>query len=163
MRKTTLVLLISSLALGACGSAQGSRLNPFNWFGGDQAEAPAPASTNPLIPKTREGLFSSSDDKDAYLGTPVDQITDLVIEAVPGGAIIRASGTAQGSALYDVQLTPDADGPQDGVLSLRLEARKRPGLPSGEVTAALRLSDRQLAGVRIIRVSALQNMLASRL
>ncbi len=159
MRKTAIVFLTGTLALSACGSAQTSRLNPFNWLGATKAEAPAPENTNPLIPKAREGLFAASD-KDVYLGTPVAQVTDLIIEAVPGGAIIRATGSTPAKQLYDVQLTPDQDA-GDGILAFRLEGRSRPG-PSQPVTAAVRLSDRQLRDVRIIRVNGAQNALVSR-
>lgn len=111
MRLTLSALLISSMALGGCAAVRDSRVNPFNWFGGSRSEAvataPTEASTNPLIPAQRAGLFARKRaEREIYLGTPIDTVSDLVIERVPGGAIIRATGVSQSQGLYEVRLTP---------------------------------------------------------
>jgi hypothetical protein len=171
MRKTLTLLLVSSLTLAACGAVRDSRVNPFNWFGQARAESvETTASTNPLIPKGR-GLFSSAAaDEEIYLGRPFEQVTNLTIERVPGGAIVRATGLAARQGIYAVQLTPEneAEEPVDGVLTYRLEGI-RPGrntavgtVPTREVIAARRLTEQQLRGVRSIRVEGAQNALVSR-
>lgn len=171
MRKTLTLLLVSSLTLAACGTIRDSRVNPFNWFGQSRSEpVEAQESTNPLIPKGG-GLFSKQSAIDEiYLGQPFEQITNLTIERVPGGAIIRATGLAARQGIYAVQLTPEneEEEPVDGVLTYRLEG-VRPdkntavgAKPTREVIAARQLTDRQLAGVRVIRVEGQQNALASR-
>ncbi|WP_300055176.1 hypothetical protein [uncultured Roseobacter sp.] len=170
MRKTVSALLVSALVLSACGGFRDSRVNPFNWFG--RAE-PAPVTlaneeTNPLIP-TRTGLFSSNRNRDAYFGQPIDTVSDLVIERVPGGAIIRATGVASVQGIYDVRLTPvsDQETAVDGVLSYRLEGVPRVGTPQGapatrEVIVARKVTDQTLAGARTIRVEAERNALQTR-
>ncbi|MDW4496368.1 hypothetical protein R5H30_00115 [Sulfitobacter sp. D35] len=163
MRSTLSVLLVSALLLPACNS----NLNPVNWFG---SSTPAPVTepieaTNPLIP-TRTGLFGSRRAEVAvYRGTPIDSITDLTIERVPGGAIVRASGISARQGVYDVRLTPANPevAPVDGVLTFRLEGLRNPevasqGTPaSREVTAARKITDNTLRATHTIRVEGLQN------
>ena len=169
MRKTVSVLLVSTLVLSACGGFRDSRVNPFNWFGrGEPAPVAATSEeTNPLIP-TRSGLFRSNRDRDAYLGEPIDSISDLVIERVPGGAIIRATGVAARQGVYDVQLTPANDEMVvEGVLTYRLEGLRQGGTAQGtpatrEVIVARKVTDQTLAGARTIRVEAARNALQSR-
>jgi hypothetical protein len=117
-----------------------------------------------------EGRFQRKDREVVYLGKPIDQVTNLVIERVPGGAVIRATGltTVQGVSL--VQLTPSTeDGtPINGVLTYRLEG-VRPvfnesvgSTHTRTVVAARALTDQELAGVRSIRVKGAHNAQTSR-
>jgi len=171
MRKTLPLLLAATLVVGACASVRESRVNPFNWFGGSQSQpVEAGKNTNPLIPRSG-GLFSNARAKnDSYAGRPFEQVTDLTIERIPGGAIIRATGLAARQGIYQVQLTPqnDADEATDGVLSYRLEGVRptRPTpvgtQPTREVIAARKVTDKQLRGVRLIRVEGQLNAQVSR-
>lgn len=171
MRKTLTLLLVSSLTLAACGAVRDSRVNPFNWFGQARSEpVEAAENTNPLIPKGG-GLFSNARAaEDLYLGRPFEQVTNLTIERVPGGAIVRATGLAARQGIYAVQLTPEneEEEPVDGVLTYRLEGiRPERNTAVGtvatrEVIAARNLTEDQLRGVRSIRVEAQQNALVSR-
>lgn len=172
MRNTFSALLVSTLVLTGCATVRDSRVNPFNWFGTARSETltPSEANTNPLIPK-RSGLFASARAKAAvYDGRPFDQITNLTIEKVPGGALIRATGLAERQGIYAVRLTPanPDELPVDGVLTYRLEGvrpdRNTPvgTEPTREVTAARKVTDFMLAGVRTIRVEGQRNALTSR-
>ncbi|MAM25802.1 MAG: hypothetical protein CML55_10595 [Rhodobacteraceae bacterium] len=175
MRKTLTTLLVATFALSGCSTVRDSRANPFNWFGSARTAPPpvreASPQTNPLIPK-ESGLFSSGRAKpeEEYLGRPFDQVADLVIEPVPGGAIIRATGVAARQGVYQVQLTPVNEGeePVDGVLSYRLEGippdfNTRVGAhPSREVVAARKVTDQTLAGVTAIRVEGQRNAILAR-
>ncbi|MEP2640734.1 MULTISPECIES: hypothetical protein [Roseobacteraceae] len=169
MRIKTSALLISTLALTACGFSE-SRVNPVNWFGrGAPAPVAAPAvETNALIP-TRTGLFSSNSDDDVYQGRPIDSISDLVVERVPGGAIIRVTGVAATQGEHSVRLTPanDDEAAVDGVLVYRLEAlpsstSRQGSAASREIHAARKVTDQTLAGARTIRVEAARNALQAR-
>jgi len=169
MSRILATLMIATLSLSACSGMQDSRLNPFNWFG-NAREAPAPQTqeTNPLIPGERRGLLGlrqAREAANAYRGQPVDAVSELVIERVPGGAIIRASGLSQFQNTYDVRLIPaNADElPTDGVLDYQLEAiiPERPIAGGSErqrmIIAARAVTDKQLEGVRAIRVAGVQN------
>ena len=122
------------------------------------------------MPK-RRGIFASLRERDAeYKGTPFDQVTDLRIERIPGGAIIRATGLAARQGIYEVRLTPatEDETPVDGVLTYRLEGM-RPGYatpvgtkPTREVVAARKVTDQTLQGVRSIRVEGVSNAQVSR-
>ncbi|MFC6638346.1 hypothetical protein GV827_00295 [Sulfitobacter sp. JBTF-M27] len=171
MRKTIPLLLAASLALGACATVRDSRINPFNWFGQSRSEQlEQPQSTNPLIPK-RGGFFASRRaEQEIYVGRPFEQVTDLTIERVPGGAIIRATGLAARQGIYAVQLTPanEQEEAVDGVLTYRLEGIRptRPTpvgtKPTREVIAGRRVTDQQLQGVRQIRVEGQLNAQVAR-
>jgi hypothetical protein len=172
MRKTISILLLSTFALGACG-LQDSRVNPFNWFGQSRSEPVGTApteSTNPLIPRGG-GIFSGRRPVEAvYLGQPFQQVTDLTVEPVPGGAVIRATGLAERQGIYAVQLTPanEEELPVNGVLTYRLEgvlpsrATAIGQVPTREVIAARRLTDQQLRGVNVIRVEGQLNAQVAR-
>ncbi|UWR23864.1 hypothetical protein [Sulfitobacter sp. S190] len=168
MRNTLSALLVATMTLGACGVVRDSNINPFNWFGRAQSEPVVESDAkpvNPLIPQST-GFFSRRADTGVvYAGTPFDQVTGLRIERVPGGAIVRATGLAARQGIYDVQLTPatEDETPVDGVLTYRLEGL-RPEDPTRvgaqatrEVTAARKLTDQDLRGVRTIRVEGLRN------
>lgn len=171
MRKTLPLLLAATLAVSACGVVRDSRVNPFNWFGQSRSEPiEQQVNTNPLIPKSG-GLFARSRAEDAiYVGKPFEQITSLKIDALPGGAIIRATGLAARQGIYAVQLTPanEAEEPVDGVLTYRLEGiRPTKPTPVGtkptrEVTAGRKLTHQQLRGVRSIRVEGQLNAQVAR-
>ncbi|WP_301068632.1 hypothetical protein [Pseudooceanicola sp.] len=166
MRKSIAVLLLTTLVLGGCGALGGSRLNPANWFGRGRATETA-AETNPLIPRSN-GLMSS-EDSSAYYGTPVDQITALTVERVPGGAIIRIEALAARQGSFSVKVVPDSEDEiaVDGVLSYTLKAlvahRSAIGTaPSRRIVAAHHVTDQKLEGVRQIRVSGTRNSMTSR-
>ncbi len=170
MRKTLPLILAATLALGACATIRESRVNPLNWFGNATSEpVEVKENTNPLIPQNT-GLFARSRaENEVYKGAPFDQVTDLTVERIPGGAIIRATGLAERQGIYQVQLTPEDDEvPVDGVLTYRLEGIRPEGptpvgsQPTREVTAGVRLTDQQLEGVRQIRVEGARNALVTR-
>jgi hypothetical protein len=171
MRISLSVLLVASTFIGACGLIGSSPLNPTNWFGRSTSEAVTDTGpVNPLIPGTRRGLFARDDAADAYIGNPFDEITDLTIEPVAGGALIRATGRAARQGIYAVQLTPANEEamPVDGVLTYRLEgirpdANTAQGAPATrEVTAALKITNQDLRGVSTIRVEGLNNAQVAR-
>ncbi len=171
MRLLTTSFLIATLTLSACGAVRDSRINPFNWFGRSQSEtvvvADTRAETNPLIPEENRGnLFRVFGRQDVVIPTaPMDQVSDLVIERVPGGAIIRATGVSSYVGAFNVVLVPETEGeePVDGVLSYSLEAARPSGAQPGGTqrvrtfTAARHVTDNQLKNVRAIRVAAARN------
>ncbi len=171
MRITLSALLVSTMVLTSCGVVRDSAINPFNWFGRSTSEPIEQSeNTNPLIPQ-RSGLFSNRRQADeTYAGIPFEEIIDLKIERVPGGAIIRATGRAARQGIYQVQLTPANEDalPVDGVLTYRLEG-VRPTMPTPvgtaptrEVTAARKLTDQDLREVRSIRVEGQVNAQVAR-
>ncbi|MWB77980.1 hypothetical protein GLS40_08105 [Pseudooceanicola sp. 216_PA32_1] len=167
MRKTLALTLIATLVVGGCGT----RLNPFNWFGRAQS-APVTASgeTNPLIPE-RAGQ-SMMRRNAPYTGQPVDTITGLTIERLPGGAIIRVEGVSAIQGAYKVRLIPDVEASgkdvvTDGVLSYTLMAQlpERAAVgteASRRITAARFVNDQTLAQVRTVRVSGARNSMTTR-
>ncbi|MEM6941896.1 MAG: hypothetical protein AAF943_17745 [Pseudomonadota bacterium] len=171
MPKTFSLFLAITLVLVGCATIRESRVNPLNWFGNARSEPLREAeNTNPLIPRGG-GLFARARaENEVYQGAPLDQITNLTIERIPGGAIIRATGVAARQGIYEVQLTPENDDelPVDGVLTYRLEgvlpeqATPQGTQPTREVTAARRLTDQDLQAVRQIRVEGRRNALVSR-
>ncbi|MEP4196026.1 MAG: hypothetical protein ABJL99_10370 [Aliishimia sp.] len=175
MLKPILTAMALCAVLGGCSAIRNSAANPFNWFGGSQ-EAPAPvdnsqATVNPLLPE-RVGVFARAKARreSIKLTSPIDQITDLRIERVPGGAIIRATGLDSLQGTFDAGLLPSNDDelPEDGVLVYTFERQvpegNRPAGPvqTREVTVARIITDQTLRGVSSIRVVAATNARVAR-
>ncbi len=151
MKAPVFTLVVCALVLTACGE---SRLNPFNWFGREEA---APRSEAPDRPDVldRTGL--------------VQQVTDLRIDRTPGGAIIRATGLPPTQGYWGAGLEPVADErPVDGVLTYRFRIEAPIGRElagnrqSREVIVARAVSDAVLEGVRVVRVMGAANDLSRR-
>ncbi|WP_375256927.1 hypothetical protein [Citreimonas sp.] len=168
MVRTVAGAVVAAMVLGGCAGLRESRVNPFNWFGRAEPVAVATDATeaaNPLIPRRRASIFRC-DEPVVYAGQPVMRIEDLAVERRPGGAIVRATGVAERLGPWAVRLVPVADLPEAGVLSFELRARLQPAPVGTELartlTAAVDLSDQQLAGVTQIRVVGATNALAVR-
>ncbi len=149
------LILFAALAVSVAGCGFGaSRLNPFNWFGGG-------AEVETLEP------FQIAEVEDRR--PLVSEVTGLVIERTPGGAIIRATGLPPTQGWYNAGLVSEDDGePIDGVLSFSLRSLP-PASPtrvstvqSRELSVAVFISDIALAPVRTIRVTGATNSRAAR-
>ncbi|MDC0737238.1 hypothetical protein N6L24_03010 [Cognatishimia sp. SS12] len=168
MHKPIGVLLVSTLVLTSCGTVRDSRLNPFNWFGrAERVETVDAEEINPLIPRKRDSIFDR--EEVAYPGVPVANITELRVERVSGGALIRAKGIAATQGAFEALLEPENDDelPVDGVLTYRLLAIQPAGFRQGtpqsrELNIARFRTLQDLDGVRVIRVVGAQNALQVR-
>ena len=142
-----LVLLGAMSALAGCSTIGRSRFNPLNWFGSDDDESLAPIETE----DERRPL--------------VREITSLVIERTPGGAIVRATALPPSQGWFAPELVglQDDNRPVEGVLSYGFRAVP-PETPtrtstrqSRELSAALFLPNTVLDRVRVIQVTGAQN------
>lgn len=168
MRKQVLALLVLTMTVTACATVRESRLNPFNWFGGSTSvpvEAAEEGEVNPLIPRRNPILQSKA--PEAYPGTLVQSVTELHIRRTPGGAIVEVTGVMRSAGSYDVRLTPEPGEASDTlVYAFRaLQPRSTAGAGteySRTVSAAIRLTNQELAGIRAIQVKARENIRTSR-
>ncbi len=150
-RVALLGALAALMLLSACAGLRETRLNPFNWFG-RSTETPT------LEP---EGGWQVVTDNRIL----VQQVTELEVMPVSGGAMIRAVGLPPTQGWWDAELLAEGDEmrPEGGVLRLAFviaEPRRaqREGTPmSREVSVALYLSDIRLEDVRQITVSGERN------
>ncbi|WP_299281951.1 hypothetical protein [uncultured Tateyamaria sp.] len=175
MRLRTVSIFVALIALTACATVRDSRVNPANWFGRNEPQpvrrSEEPKEVNPLMPVDRgPGLFASLRASDEYFGTPIDQVSELVIERVPGGAIVRATAIADIDDVYDVRLIPENDDlepDEDGVLVYQvqgvhpLERRRTTSQRQRTFVVADRITDRKLADIRSIRVEGERNAQSS--
>lgn len=143
MRIALLAVMTALLILSACGKVRTSRFNPFNWS--------RPEVTT-LAPK--QGYQVTADNRQL-----VGQVLTLVVEPMPGGAIVRATGLPPTQGYWQADLVPENDGePVDGVLTLRFVVYPPPAptpsstQPSREITVGLFLADQQLARISRINV-----------
>ncbi|MFK7870943.1 MAG: hypothetical protein AB8B58_17100 [Roseobacter sp.] len=160
MKKPIVLFVILILTLSAC-SSQNRTSQPLEGSG----------DANPLLPQD-DGLFSSSGGGElpVFPGSPINRIDEVLLERTPGGAIIRVKGVASVQGVYEVRLTPANfdETAEDGVLIYRLEGVNPQGAqPLGSeasrtVTAARRVTDSTLAGVRSVRVEGLSNAQVAR-
>lgn len=160
MRRMLAALLVVTTTVAGCGTVRESRLNPFNWFGGSREVAAGPETSdiNPLIPR-QSGFFARSEV--GYRGQSVEQVTELVVDRMSGGAIIRAKGLAQRTDAFNVRLVRDEGAPQ-GTLAYALQAEypraSRDTIQrQREVIVAVHLTDQELEDVRVIRVTGKTN------
>lgn len=150
MRTPLIALLVALGLVAGCGAMRESRLNPANWFGRSEARAPTLAPAGGYGPAVLDNR------------PPVEQVTLLAIEAIPGGAILRAAGLPPTQGWWDAELVAeeDAEGApvEAGVLAFRfLLAAPRTPQPvstpvSREVTVAVYLSDIRLRDISEIVV-----------
>jgi len=138
----------------------GTRLNPFNWFGGSTAEpvaTPAEAGSGPVDPRPS-----------------VAQITELRVDRVPGGALVTAVGLPPTQGWFEAELVPEAVGidgrplAENGVLTFRFVAVPPPSprqagtQASREISAGVFLTDQTLAPVRTVTVTGARNQRSAR-
>lgn len=149
MKRLTIAAMTAVLFVSACGTFAGSRLNPFNWFGRESEEVTSLVPPGGAVRDNR---------------LPVTEVTEMVLERRPGGAILRATGRPQTQGWWDAELRAENHGePEDGVLLFTFvvaeprEAAAQGSATSREVTAAVFLSDIRLAQAREIRVQGAQN------
>jgi hypothetical protein len=147
-----IVALVSLLTVSGCTRVSDSRLNPFNWFGGETTEdTVAPAPVEPTDPRPR-----------------VQQITALVIERTPTGAIVRATGVPATQGWHGAALVPASETPRNGEMVYVFRAfppdTRQPvsTVRSREITAARSLSVQELANIRSVRVEAAVNARTAR-
>ena len=152
MKKPLLAALSLVLFTSACGGFSQSRLNPVNWFG--RAE---PAQAAPLV------LATASDDRSL-----AGQITELKMEPMPGGAILRATAVMPTQGWWEAELVPVDKEPVGGkmVYEFRTYAPiKAAGVStphSRSITAAVFLSDIKLEQINSVTVQGASNGLTTR-
>lgn len=141
LRATLALALILSLA--ACGS----RLNPFNWFGGDREERIAARQVVETEPGDQRQL--------------VAEVVDLAVDPTPQGAIVRAMGRPPVQGFWEAELVEVER--TDGAIVYEFRVfppitQTREGTPqSREVIVAANLNNFDLAGIRSITVVGAQN------
>lgn len=137
------------LALSGCGLRE-SRLNPFNWFGGGSREETV-ADVDFVTRSDRRPL--------------IDTVTELTVERLPGGILVRATGLPPQQGWHSAELVAENAGtPVEGVLTFAFRAAPptsptRVSTPqSREIVVATFVPDVTLANVRRIRVAGARNV-----
>jgi len=145
-------MLMAAMLLSGCGS----NLNPLNWFGGSEEQQ---------RPEAEQAQETVETDPRPL----VDQVTEMAVERVPGGAIVRATALPDRQGYWEADLVADAPGASDNgtlVFEFRAAPPRTPtpqGTPaSREITAATYLSDQALDGVRTVIVRGAQNQRSAR-
>lgn len=150
-------ILIAALVLTGCARLQNSPLNPANWFGPAGAVATSPAQARPLMPSGR-GVVVVTDARPR-----VASLTELRIERLPGGAIVRATGLAPTQGWFNAELV--RVGAEDGVLTYEFRAEQPPGfaatgtIASRTITAADVLGADEVGAIGLVRVLSATNAL----
>jgi len=152
MRRPLVAALSALMLLAACGGGFSARLNPFNWFG---RSAPVETTATPEVALPQDGRMLVAD------------VLSLVVEAYPGGAIVRATGLPPSQGWWNAELVAlPLD--ENGVLVYEFRvaepavALRQGPAQSREIAVATSLTDRQLADVTQIVVQGAANARASR-
>jgi hypothetical protein len=140
--------LCCALILAGCGGFRESRLNPFNWFGRSRV-VETQVVDNTVAPDGRQF---------------VADVTDMQVDPLPGGAIIRARGRAPTQGYWDAELVlreGEGTDPAAPIYDFRIFPPATPAASSTpqsrEVDVALYLSDVQLARIGAITVQGANN------
>ena len=138
------IVLSLSVAVTACSRIADSRFNPLNWFGSSTPIVASDAALRPLV--SPGDLTVVVDGRQ-----PVEQVTSLVIDRAPDGAIITASGLSRGSGYFNAELVLVEQ--SGGTLTYAFRA-EGPTTRSGQqgIIAATTLTNAERAGVGTIRV-----------
>ncbi|GAB5446535.1 hypothetical protein [Gymnodinialimonas sp.] len=136
------LLVTAILSLAACES----RINPFNWFGGDREQR---ISIDP------EAVESAPDLDGRLLAA---EITQLSVEQTTTGAIVRATGVTPSQGYFDAELVLV----EETETLLAYEFRVSPPLTAAtaglqRISVATELSVGELAGIRTIAMIAQNN------
>ena len=161
MRKPFVSLMAAALLLASCGAVQDSRINPANWFGKSRevAKAPSEDEVNPLLPKGNNMLSLRKKEKE-YAGIDVARITDVTLDPVANGGVLRVQGIARVDA-YNLRLVP-RDSSRSDTLVFALQAEFSPegatnARGTRSVIAASHVTADMLEGIRRIRVEGAEN------
>lgn len=149
MRLSPAIALAGLILVTACGGFGTSKLNPLNWFKRAAPEAiefvQRPVDARALVP----------------------QVSDMKVEAYPGGAIVRATGVPPSQGWWDAELVK-IESEDAGVLVFEFRIFPPPtprpaGTPfSRQVTVATSVSDIALDSISKIVVQGETNALSSR-
>lgn len=152
MRRTVIVLMAASIALGGCGRVRNSWVNPFNWFGGGATEvaqvAPAETDAGTPVPTDARAL--------------IQQVTDVQFDRYQGGVIVRATGLPPSQGWWQAELVARPLD-EDGVLVYDFRVFPPAGVTqantprSREITAAASVSNYKLESIRRIVVQGESN------
>ena len=145
------VLLLTLCAtLAGCGGFLERRLNPFNWFGRSE---PRETVVVQDLAQARNPL--------------VETVVGLVVEPIPGGAIVRARGLTPTQGYWAAELV-EVETEQEGVLVYEFRILPPAGAAdvntprSREVDVAVYVSDFKLGSVREIVVQGATNARSAR-
>ena len=147
MGKWMVTAVVTAVVLAGCGRVSESRLNPFNWFGGDRETV---AATPDTAAEIRDDVL-------------IAQVLNLKVEPTPGGAIISSLGLASTQGFWEAVLVPvDTD---DDTTGLTFEFRVKQPVTTAtiganaarEVLAGTFLSTQTLGSARTITIVAGQN------
>ncbi|NBD29638.1 MAG: hypothetical protein GVY31_06315 [Alphaproteobacteria bacterium] len=162
MRRGLLLTALIFATTSGCARLADSPVNPLNWFGGGggaQQVAADPAERRPLVPETRRQVTVDQ-------RVPVQTITALTIDRTPYGAIVTATGRTDIQGYFNAELVPvSTDG---GTLTLELRAEAPPAFTamgparSRQITVAYTLDRADLAAIRTVRVTGVENSRSAR-
>jgi hypothetical protein len=162
MFKPISVLVLSALVLTSCGTVRESRFNPVNWFGRSESRpVSVDPNTNPLIPARNVSIFRQDRDE-GYRGWDLGEITELVIERRPGGAIVRATAVADQQGAFDlkmVKIDEESDATTLTYAFRGIQPRGAQGSPDSRThSVAVWLTDNELLGIKVIQIKGARNV-----
>jgi hypothetical protein len=159
MQRRYVLSILAALPVAGCARISGSGLNPFNWFGSARRSRRGNRTEKtPLVDPSRIGAAAET-------RPLIAQIESMQIDRIPGGAIVTATGIAEGAGYYDAVLLPA--GNENGVLTYDFHAQNPavpvagPTVSSRRITVAVTLTNTELAGIRTITVRGALNVASS--
>ena len=164
MKSFIFFLVAASLLTIGCDSTHDSKANPANWFGGPKKETLNSDSSSALIPRKKLAGFRMTKDA-VYQGQPIDKLSKLVADEVPGGLLIQVTGVATKIGGYAGQLKL-LESTEASVREYQFDVLQPAETGTGPATSrtisiAVFLTDQDLENVNVIRVHGANNTLTT--
>lgn len=153
--RVIVLMVVGFGLLSGCAAVSDSRFNPLNWGRGTAAD-PVPENIKPLVPESKKVQVV---DNRVLVGS----LSGLDVANVQGGVMVTATGQASVAGAFNAELVQtDID---DGVLTLAFRVQHPGTAVAGrptQLSVGTFISNKTLAGVRIIRVISRTNTLSRR-
>lgn len=155
---------IAVLLVGCSGRPE-NKTGGTNLFDWGKKRKPVAENPNALVPDKKFSLFKASED-DFYSGRQVARVTSLVVDRVPGGVLLTATGVTTQAGSFNPRLTI-VEGKQISVLEYIFEAVQLSNKTTNQqniepLTVAKYLTRQDLDGIKLIQVRSATNKLSAK-
>lgn len=143
-------------AVSGCSRLADSRLNPGNWFGGDETvSADTPVAIPPIVP-TNARRVETVDNR-----ALMQSVSRMEVQNVSGGVLVTVDGQSSRAGAFNVQLVETARDSGTLTLAFRVQYPATVTSPNGQpVTASEFFSNKEMRGIRRVVVQAANGSLS---
>tara|TARA_B100000780_G_scaffold172763_1_gene120987 strand:+ start:216 stop:749 length:534 start_codon:yes stop_codon:yes gene_type:complete len=159
-------LAITVLLLAGCAETPVTKASPKGWLDALTKTAEVGETADALIPRKQLKIFRLKAPAKDLADQPIDRIVQLVVDPVPGGVLITATGETAKTGSYNGQLTT-LDSAVSSILEYQFDVFQPPGATPGtgklrRITIAKFLTEQNIVNISLIRVHGTNNVMTVR-